>query len=203
MHSLVWHTSDPQVDHYIEHLFFGPQLISLTLWCCELMQPTHAHFPIPSTRSLPNLTSVVFRYLGPLERRADLTRSFSDFICGLRTIEQVSTDIPLDRDAVRHLAASSCVSLSMSNNPTDIMQTISRSVLAPFPNLVSLSFNCTAMPDVNGLGPVLFPELRSLTCTCDVLDNVTKFIELLRPDKLQKLVVCHTNHSNHAHEHIE
>jgi hypothetical protein len=167
--NLTWQNSNSRIDSYMD-LFLGPQLTSLTFWFChhEASRSAVAQVSALSKQSLPNLNSITVQSTD-FSPPSDLTRALSDFICGRRDIKLVSTNLLLNRDAVRHVAASSCTYFDILNNATNLIQSIAGSVPAPFRELRLLSVNCRSITDLIGLVELL--HLKNLRDLCVYLSR--------------------------------
>jgi hypothetical protein len=171
LNCLVWNGNEVPDDRYID-LFLGSQLTSLKMRVLSQQstpQSVQAQSFASFGRSLPNLNSISITFQGTKvnrEPRHDLSGAMSDLLCGLRGLKEVATSIPLNREAVLHLAASSCICLQTQNNAGDIVSIIAGFVPAPF------------------------PELVALTLTSDNFADVMQLIKLLNPEKLRHLAVC-------------
>jgi hypothetical protein len=164
LRSLGWNDHQ-QIDQYMD-LFSGPQLTCLAIRLLSNQSPTsHSQTFARLTRSLPNLHTISFYALWNEPR--DITGPLSDFVCGAPNLKVVSTNIQLDRRALRHLAASHCTRLAIENDATDILQSIIE------------------------LGTTPFPEIGSLYVACRDGTSVAGLIELLPAKKLHLLIVRH------------
>jgi hypothetical protein len=154
LRSLIWGSNDFLADPCLSQ-FFGPQLINLQMF--SLPQPCSSY---PATalavgqQSLLNLRSFEFRF-DDLDEPSmltwhELTQLLSNFICSLPHIQDVRTDIPLDHDALRRLAASSRTRrLHLHNDAADILQSITGSVSSPLaPELTKLHLHSSDFADI-------------------------------------------------------
>jgi hypothetical protein len=165
LRSLIWRINNG-IDHYMD-LFSGPRLTRLTIF----FPPVAPNSPTSHSQTFACLTSSLSNLLSlsiyASARFHDLTSPLSDFVCGLRNLKEVSTNVQLDRRALRHLAASPCTGLAIGNDPTDILESIIE------------------------LGTTPFPEIGSLYVTSREGTGVAGLIELLPAKKLHLLNVRH------------
>jgi hypothetical protein len=138
LRALTW-DGNKQIEQYMD-LFCGPQLTSLAILFPSNHSPTsHSQTFARLTRSLPNLHTISIYAPVQWHEPHDLTGPLSDFVCGAPNLRVVSTNIELDRRAIRHLATSPCTRLAIGNDATDILQSIIESVpTTPFPEIGSL-----------------------------------------------------------------
>jgi hypothetical protein len=167
--SRLWWSSN-LADPYID-LFTGPQLNFLTIQfpSSHISHLIQARALTLFTESMPNLHSVrIESHELETRRHPNLAKALSDLICGLQNLRSVRTNIRLNPEALRHLATSPCIDLEITNEPAEILQTMTESIRPP-----------------------LFSELQSLTITSGGVTSMIRLIELSRAEKLQRLKICH------------
>jgi hypothetical protein len=152
--SLTW-DGELQIDLYMD-ILFGPQLTCLTIFFPPNLtdSPTSLSQTFSRlTRSLPHLHSITI--CASARSWPDLTSPLSDFVCGVRNLKKVVTNIQLDHRALRHLVTSPCTHLSIANDATDILQSIIELGTTPFPEIGSLHVKSLDGTSVAGLVELL------------------------------------------------
>jgi hypothetical protein len=112
--------------------FFGPRLIFMSVILSSESVSATWTARIQSLQSLKTLR--IFNHF--LLQANHFTRPVSKLVRSLPDVKSVSTSIPLDQDALRHLATSSCYSIQLGNDAVDVLQSVTG--LRSFPNLETL-----------------------------------------------------------------